>query len=101
MTTATAFKVPPTATEINDRLSAIDAELAKYPKLKELIAEQAYLKSIPRTAKQINDRMSEIGVELHKYPIIPHPNHKALVAELDYLKSIYVRVLRSGGVDHS
>jgi hypothetical protein len=53
------------------------------------------------TAKEINDRMIEIGAELAKYRLGFHPNWKALVAEQDYLKSIYDGVLKAGGVSHS
>jgi hypothetical protein len=50
----------------------------------------------PKTAKEINDRMSEIGAELAKYRFGFHPNWRALVAEENYLKSIYDDVLKAG-----
>jgi hypothetical protein len=55
----------------------------------------------PTTARGISDRMSEIGSELAKYQLSPHPNLKALVAEQDYLKSVYDGVLTSQGVNHT
>lgn len=50
----------------------------------------------PMSATEISARMSVVGGELAKYPLGAHPNGKALMAELSYLKASYDRCLTTG-----